>query len=176
MTKADFRIQMLDKEIDLVWGKIIHFDNLRWKTRQVALVLWTAAIGFGIQFDKTGLFFLASFLPIPFWIIETNYRRYYRGMNERMKAIRAFIRDKKYCVKGEKDKEAQLDDFLDDSKDCIFPVFDYWASKTLPTKVHKKVVSRLRNFFHRTNLLIYLLMILISVAIYLFSDPTLGLF
>ena len=63
MDIATFRIQMLDKEIDLIREKINHFDNLRWKRRQMAFVLWTATLGFGIKEETLGYFFLAAFLP-----------------------------------------------------------------------------------------------------------------
>jgi len=109
------------------------------------------------------LLLLSVFLPLPFWVIESSYRKYHKGWQARLRAIRDFIRDGKYKVKGQ-EPQAILADFLTDVYDThdfggkTFPVFDYWGTETLEPEKHKRETDFLRNFFARRNLLLYPLM------------------
>ncbi len=49
MNQEDFKAEILKQEIDIVQHKINHFDNLRHRTKQMAITLWLAAVGFGIS-------------------------------------------------------------------------------------------------------------------------------
>jgi hypothetical protein len=89
----EFRIDLLKKEIDMISQKINHFDNLRQKTKQMGIILWTATIGYGLKENIPFLFYISVLLPLPFWLMETSFRRFYKGHQIRLKAIRDFIRD-----------------------------------------------------------------------------------
>lgn len=159
-----FRTDILKQEVDLISQKINHLDNLRLKTRQMAILLWVAVIGLGLKgeapSDNNLLFVLASFIPFPFWHAEASFRRYYKEWSLRLKAIRKFIRDGEYeLADGTK---STLNDFLDKTKESSFPLFDYWAHKTVEEVKRKKETSFFRSFFNRRILWIYYPMVLIS--------------
>ncbi len=168
MSFKDFRIAMISKEIDFIGTKINHFDNLRQQTRQMALVLWTAAFGIGVKEDIVMLFILSAFIPLPFWFIETTYKQYHKGWYGRLKAIREFIRDGEYKLKGE-GSPAKIQEFFSDAYDKPefnkpkFPLFDYWGTETMPEDLHKKETSFQNNFFTRKNLVLYLPMSVIGL-------------
>ena len=65
MEHSDFRIEILKKEIDLTGTKVNHFDTLRLRTRQTAIALWTAVLGFGLKERIPELFALAILMPLP---------------------------------------------------------------------------------------------------------------
>ena len=161
-----FRFEMLKAEIDLVNGKIKHFDNLRLRTRQMAIVLWTATLGFGVKEDLALLVGVAALVPLPFWSIETNYIRYYRGMYARLRAIRDFLRDGRYEVQGE--TVATLEQFLGPTERPVFPVFDYWAIETIAQEEHRRRTKFARVFLSRMNLLIYVPMSLSAIGLSLY--------
>ena len=103
-----FRIEILKKDMDICSTKVNHFDNLRLRTRQTGIALWTAVLGFGLKEDVSGLFALAVMLPISFWILDGRYRRYQRGWSLRLRAIRVFIRDGQYNVRGQKNGHTRI--------------------------------------------------------------------
>ena len=173
MNYGSFRFEMLKKEIDMLSQKINHFDNLRLRTKQMALALWIAIVGFGIKNTSTpdlNLLIFAAFIPIPFWIMDTRYKTYYKGFFLRLKAIRRFITDGKYNVAGDENSRAELGQFLSDQQHTLFPIFDYWASETVAKAKHQRNISFFRNFFSGNNLLIYLPMSLLGIglAIYVY--------
>ena len=98
----------------------------------MAIVLWTAAVGFGLKENMGLLCALGALVPSPFWIIDAWYRQRERALMLRFKAIRDFLRDGRYMVKGE--NEATLQQFLDAEETSLFPVPDNWGSKTIPPK------------------------------------------
>lgn len=170
-----FRLETIGREIDLIGTKINHFDGLRQKTRQMALVLWTATVGIGVKDEAALLFLLACLIPLPFWLIETTYRRYYTGWYGRLKAIREFIRDGQYEVLG-KQPAATLTDFLSDEYDeegfkgTRFPVFDYWGTGTVAASVRDSDGAFWANFFTGHSLILYFPMMLLGSLLFLLQS------
>ena len=165
MKIGEFKIELIKQEMEILDSKINHFDNLRWKSRQIALALWVAAIGFGLKEDKQLLYLIAVFLPFPFWIFDSFYRLYYRGFFLRFKAIRDFLREGKYLVKGI--NEAKLEDLLN-GKDSEFPIPDHWPSRTVSKEILRDQTKFINNFLNYKQLIFYLPLILIAFSIYLF--------
>jgi len=162
MDEVEFRIDITKKEIDILNSKINHFDNLRLKTKQMAIILWTASVGYGLKENLHILFFISTLLPIPFWLMETSYRRYYKGFHLRLWAIRNFFRNGKFKVREE--VEVTLEQFLKD-KDCNFPLFDFWANDTIDSWWFNKETSFYKNFFNRNLILVYGPMVIISIIL-----------
>lgn len=167
MELNEFRIDILKQEIELINQKMNHFDNMRLKTKQMAIFLWVAVIGFGLKSDVSSgngsLFFLfTAFIPVSFWYLEASFRRYYKGWSERFKAIKEFIRDGKYKIKG--GTIVTLDDFLALGKDSIFPLSDYWAKETVEEKVYQNAKSLRRSLFNHKIIWVYFPMVLISCS------------
>lgn len=156
----EFRMEFLLKEIEIANLKINHFDVLRLKTKQLAITLWIATLGFGLKDKIELLYFMAVFIPLPFWLIDTKYRQYASGWNKRFFAIGNFIRNGKFKVKG--NKTVTLTDFIT-SKEKTFPVPDFWAGSTISDKAHKESTGFIKNFSYRGNILIYLPMIIIPM-------------
>ena len=175
MDAMEFKVEILKKEMDITGTKVNHFDNSRLRTRQIAIAIWTAVIGFGLKEGSPTLFLLAALLPIPFWIIEARYRRYQRGWNLRLRAVRDFIRDGKYTVLGE--NEVTLSDFLGNNSVDGFPMIDFWARRTVPEEEHKKETGHARNFFNPTLLMLYPSMTSLGILAFLFRstlEPSAG--
>jgi len=181
MEKDELRIGILNKEIDIITQKINHFDDLRLKTRQMAIVLWVAVIGVGLKNVVIGsgtenndvqysglLYCLASFIPFPFWYLESKYRGYYKKWAKRLSAIRKFIRDGKHILPD--GGIAKFQDFIDPLiVDSCFPLFDFWAEKTIK-KGHLKCISSLRSgLLSRKIFWIYFPMVLIGSVLSVFE-------
>ena len=164
MKLNEFRIDILKQEIEVINQKINHFDILRLRTKQMAIFLWVAVIGFGLKTDSPSdnglLFFLSIFVPIPFWYLEASFRRYYKGWSERFKAIRLFFIDGEYKIAD--GTKPTLKDFLDSDKDSNFPLSDYWAEKTVKDEVYQNAKSLRRSFFNHKILWVYFPMVLLS--------------
>ena len=162
MDHIEFRIDITKKEIDLINTKINHFDNLRLRTKQMAIILWTATVGFGLKESIPILFLISVLLPIPFWLMEAKYRKYYKGFRLRLWAIWDLFRNGKYDVRGE--IEVNIEQFLND-KECEFPLFDLWGNDTINVGSFKKETNTFRNFMDRGLVLIYGSMALISLIL-----------
>ena len=161
--ETKFKIDMLKQEIDFINSKIDHFDNLRLKIKQIAIVLWVATVGFGLKEQIKIMFFISAFLPLFFWLIDTIYRSYYEGYHHRLLAIKDFISTGKYTVKGK--ENVTLADFIKGVEEGNFPVFDYWAQLTISENKHKEITKFSTNFFYRTSMLVYIPMIGISLIL-----------
>ncbi|MCK4760610.1 MAG: hypothetical protein KAW12_00325 [Candidatus Aminicenantes bacterium] len=131
MELNEFRIEILKQEIEVINQKINHYDNLRLKTKQMAIFLWVAVIGFGFKngspSDNWLLFLLAAIIPLPFWYIEASFRRYYKGWSDRFKAIRLFLVTGEYEIAD--GTKATLKEFLDAAKDSNFPLSRIFIKK-----------------------------------------------
>ncbi|MFW9929228.1 MAG: hypothetical protein ACFFD1_07545 [Candidatus Thorarchaeota archaeon] len=165
MEISELKVEILKQELENLDSKINHFDNLRWKSKQIALALWVATIGFGLKEHITYLCLIAMFLPLPFWIFDTFYRLYYRGFFLRFKAIRDFLREETFLVKGI--KEAKLNDLLN-GKDCDFPIPDHWPSRTVSEETLKSETRFITNFINFKQLIFYLPLVLIALFTYLY--------
>ena len=163
---AEFRVEILKKEMDICATKVNHFDHLRLRTRQTGIALWTAVLGFGLKEDVSGLFALAVILPLPFWILDGRYRRYQRGWGLRLRSVQDFVRDGQYKVRG--DVVATLASFLD-GKDTSFPAIDFWARRTVSEDEHRKETSLTLNFLNPNHLMIYVPMCLIAMVLTIWS-------
>lgn len=163
MQLKDFRIDILTRELELCLSKVNHFDNLRLRMRQTGIALWIAVLGFGLKEAADDLLILAILLPVPFWVIDASYRRYQRGWNLRLRAVRDFIRDGEFVLPG--NRKATLNEFLQSDEAAAFPTIDFWARRTVPEKEHRRETSFLRNFFNRNHLMIYGGMSLISTLL-----------
>ena len=69
-TMKELRLDVLKQEIELVQAKINHFDDLRHRTKQLAVTLWAASIGVGAT-NIDVVLFLAAFIPLPFWFMDS---------------------------------------------------------------------------------------------------------
>ncbi len=172
MNVNELRVDILKKEIDVISQKINHFDDLRLKTRQMCIAVWVAVVGFGLKDSNLPhsvfLFFLASLIPLPFWYIESTYRRRYKGWSERFKAIRKFIRDGEFELPG--GKIVKYIDFIDSKNtNTNFPLFDYWAQETIDKKIRKEKTALLRSLLNPKIFWIYFSMVMIAGVLSVFK-------
>lgn len=164
-TIRDLKIEILKQEIELVHQKINHFDDLRHRTKQMAVTLWLAAVGVGITAKLQLVLILAAFVPLPFWVFESFYHAYQEGFSARLGAIRTFIQDGRFTVRGQ--VEVSLEECLDSTDFGAFPVPDYYGGRTLPRKTHKERTSVLRNFFKIKMVLFYLPLVVTALLLIL---------
>ena len=169
MTLGDFKKEILKQEIEILQQKINHFDVLRYRSRQMAIALWLATIGFGLSQYQNWIVILAILVPIPFWYIESIYHANQEGFIGRFWAIGIFIRDGKFDVQGKGDVE--LATCFSDQNFGGFPVADYYGNKTIEQENQKKRVSIRRNFFKLKMVIFYLPLSVIALitAVLMFS-------
>lgn len=163
MTRMEeFKIGILKQEIELVNQKINHFDDLRHRTKQMAVTLWLAATGVGISSHSELVLFLAMFVPFPFWILESVYHRYQEGYIARLQAIRNFIRSGIFIIGKEK---VTLEECINTGDFGAFPVPDYYARNTISKEEHKKRTSPYRNLIKVKMLIFYVPLIIIALVL-----------
>jgi hypothetical protein len=110
--------------------------------------------------------FLAAFIPFPFWILESFYSAYQQGFDERLWAIREFIRNGKYNLQNK--AIVNLKDCFKDDGFGEFPVPDYYGNKTIDEKTLKRVTSIPRNFIEWKLALFYLPLTAVALLAALF--------
>jgi hypothetical protein len=168
MTIKDLKLDILKQEIDLINTKINHFDDLRHRTKQMAMTLWLAALGVGLTAKLAILLWLAAFVPVLFWYIETVYHAYQEGYILRSSSIRRFIRTGEY--EDENGTNVTLADCMNDDSFGSFPVPDDYGRHTVHKKdqengrhkkvqehqEHRRVTSVSRNLVKRKPMLFYL--------------------
>lgn len=165
MDSNNYKLESIWKEIEIINNKINHFDDLRLRTKQLAIVLWVAFMGFSLKND-TNLQILLSLswlLPIPFWYMDASYRKYYKGWEMRFQALRHFIRNGSYKLpNGNIEK---LEDLVNSPGKSKFPIFDYWGHYTIDSKIRKKQLNIFKSIFNIKVFLLYYAMIYISFII-----------
>ena len=166
MDIGEIKLEILKQELTLLQDKANHFDNLRHQTRQMAITLWLAAIGFGLTTNIKEVFFLAVLIPIPFWYFEGMYHKHQEGYVNRYGAIERFLREGSYKVKNQ--KEVTLADFLKKFDADGFPLLDHYSKNTIPTKDFERNTSLFRNLFKKSKLIFYFSFMLISLLFALF--------
>ena len=163
MTIRDLKVEILKQEIEILNQKINHFDDLRHRTKQMALTSWLAAVGVGLSARLHAILFLAAFVPLPFWVIESFYHAYQEGWNARFWSIRKFIQTGRYTVQD--NEQVRLEECLSSEDFGAFPVPDYYARNTLSREAHRRKTSKLRNFAKRKMVLFYLPLVAIAVVL-----------
>ncbi len=163
----EYRLELLKQEIDLINQKINHFDILRNRTKQMAITLWIAAVGFSLTKNEHLILNLSIIIPIPFWIQESYYHAYQEGFISRFWAITEFLRDGRYLVKD--NEEAFLSKHFE-NEEGSFPIPDYYGNKTIKDEEFKKNDSALQNFKKAKMIIFYLPLVLCSVFAKFFID------
>ncbi|ODS34974.1 MAG: hypothetical protein A7316_10925 [Candidatus Altiarchaeales archaeon WOR_SM1_86-2] len=163
MDIKELKIDILKQEIEIVQQKINHFDDLRHRTKQMAVTLWLAAVGVGLTINLQLLLIIAAFVPFPFWVFESVYHKYQEGWSARSTAIQSFIRTGKYKVRGVKD--VSLEECLNSPDFGEFPVPDHYAKNTLSKKDHRKRTNVLCNFVKIKKVIFYFPLVIIALLL-----------
>jgi len=163
--KSNFKADILKQEIDLLAKKVDHFDDLRYRTKQMVATLWIAAVGAALTLRSQPLLWLALFIPAPFWYYDAQYNAYQTGFSKRWWAVRKFIRDGTFRVPA---GEARLDDLFSNCSQCAFPIPDFYGEKTFDEADHKKQTSLISNAFTKKMLLFYGVFVVASIALIVF--------
>lgn len=153
---------ILKQEIELVFEKINHFDNLRHRTKQMAVTLWATAIGAGVSLNSRALIGLAALVPIPFWYFDATYHAYQEGYQTRLRAIRKFLRTEHW------ERPADAQRYEGERNPNGFPIPDYYAKGSVCNAVHDRETSVLRNAFKAKTLIFYPLLFLAAVCLFAF--------
>ena len=164
---AQARFKILLQEIELAAGKQDHCEDLRWKTRQLAVIVWLATFGLAIKEDLAYLCLLSSVLPLPFWYLDAKYLHFYRTLGFRLGAIQKIVRDGKFEI--ENGEVTRFKDFLKGGIKGNYTVPDYLAIKTINENIFCSRNKFHNSFFHKHNILLYSPMILFSVCIYVYQ-------
>lgn len=151
MNVDDIKPDILKQEITLVMEKINHFDDLRHRTRQMALTLWVVVVGTGLTLNSVTLLLFGVLVPVPLWYIEATYHAYQEGFASRFWAIQAFLNGRR-------------------SEEQPFPIPDYYGNRgSISKEKHKELTSIRHNTFKRKMLIFYVPLLLISVVFAILS-------
>lgn len=161
MEIRDFKLDILKQELDIVVNVSNHFDDLKHRTKQMAITLWVAAVGFGLSQNPSLILFLAAFIPFPFWILDSFYSAHQIKFLERFWAIDVFIRDGKYNLQNR--SIVSLADCLKDDSFGEFPVPDYYGTKTIEENILEKETSIFRSFIEWKLVLFYLPQVVVAL-------------
>jgi hypothetical protein len=167
ITVKDLRIDILKQEIELIQEKINHFDDLRHRTKQLAITLWAAAVGVGATTGLDPVLYLAAFIPFPFWFLDSTYHRYEEGYYARLKAIRTFIQSGRFIVCGQ--QEVSLAESLESDDFGNFPVPDFYGKLTIEREQHKRITHPLLNFIKVKTLIFYIPLVALPIAAVAFA-------
>lgn len=162
----EYKLETLKQEIDFLSKKVNHFDVLRQRTKQMAITLWLAAVGFALAQDQQYILFISIFVPLPFWVQDSYYHTYQTGFDYRFWAIREFIRDGRYLVEGK--NLVLLSEYFDEDKLGKFPIPDYYGNATIQIDVWKNNDSALRKFFKLKTVMFYFPLVLCSTFLAIF--------
>jgi hypothetical protein len=131
--------EVLEQEIELVFRKINHFDGLRHRTKQVAVVLTVATVAMCLTMAPGWVVVVAALVPVPFWCLDASYHSNQEGWNKRFWKIQAYLNGR---WKGD---------------DGEFPIPDYCASHSLSgCGAHDFLTSLERNAFTPRMKMFYL--------------------
>ena len=163
MNAQNYKSEILKQEIDMVFQKIKHFDDLRNRTKQLAITLWVAALGASLSFKLRPLLILSAIVPIPFWYFEATYHAYQEGFSSRLSAIEYFLRTGRW----RKSRRAK-GEIIEPSEENPFPIPDYYGDQTLNKNEHDRETSVLRNAFKFKTIIFYPLLGIISLVLFFF--------
>jgi hypothetical protein len=96
-TETSYRWQILQKEIDLIDGTIKNLDDIIYKTKNFAWLMWGGSlfliVGYLDESDVNHqlLIFCTVLIPIIFWLMDYQWRKHLRFASEREKIISRFI-------------------------------------------------------------------------------------
>ncbi|MBI3695872.1 MAG: hypothetical protein HY238_13660 [Acidobacteria bacterium] len=171
MEMEAFRADILKQEIEYLHHRLDHFDDLRHRTKQMAATLCAAAIGAGLTITTARplLFLLAAAVALPFWYRDAVYHAYQEGFHARLRAVRNFIRDGSYASPN--GQVATLEGTLGGTEQGIFPLPDYYGTKTLHEQEHKRLTNRWRNATTWNMTLFYAPLCVAPLLLFLFLRP-----
>lgn len=124
----------LEIELQLVFDKINHFDDLRHRTLQLSIAISVAAVGTGFTVKSSAMLFLAALVPLPFWYQEARYHSHQEGFSLRWIAIERYLSGRW-------------------TNERPFPIPDFYGSRT--SSVHETRTSLRRNVLRPRAVAIY---------------------
>jgi hypothetical protein len=163
MDKLTYKAEALRQEMDLVSQKINHFDDLRHRTKHMAMALWVATVGAGLATRTPALFWLAAVAPIPFWYSDATYHCYQEAFTARSRAIREFLRTERFTAPD--GRQTTLQECLTGEGFDVLPVPDHYATHTLAAADHRLITALRRNAWTPKMVLFYAPLILGAVAL-----------
>ncbi|MCG8345885.1 MAG: hypothetical protein MI685_12115 [Chlorobiales bacterium] len=156
------RAEVLKQEIELVFQKIQHFDDLRQRTKNLTLTLWSGAVGAALAFEMPSLLFLSAVVPLPFWYFEANYHAYQEGFASRLNCIEVYLRTGKWLRSRRKGGPKSISP----TAEKPFPIPDYWGNQTLEKAEHRHETNRWRNAVKWKTLIFFPVLSATSFLIY----------
>lgn len=93
MASPDFRLKWLEKEVEILEGKIQFFDDLSFKIKGWAIGTWSALITFALTKHDWRVGSIAGLVPILFLVVDASYKRYQVCFIERTRDIMRLFND-----------------------------------------------------------------------------------
>lgn len=93
-SEQEFRLRLIEKEIDTVSSKIDHYDDLVFRIKSWSITIWIAIIGYGISKENKFIILIGIFPVILFWINEGLFKMYQDRIARRLTRIEKYISSK----------------------------------------------------------------------------------
>ena len=162
--------EILKQEIDLISQKVNHFDDLRHRTKQLAISLWLAAVGAGLTFGAPILVGIAVVVPLPFWWFDATYHGYQEGFATRLRVIADFLRTGKW-----EPPKCPKKPILRRNGGPVFPIPDYYGERSVSARDHSRETSVIRNAVKLKALFFYGSLVVLAYILFRSYEAIRGL-
>jgi hypothetical protein len=87
MTKEEIQLNLLKMELELVQRQMDKYDQLSVTTKTWTVTLWIASLGWYFQIKHQEIIFLAMFVVILFWFLDSMNKNLRQGYKRRRDEI-----------------------------------------------------------------------------------------
>ena len=164
------KLALLKLELTNLTSKINNSVDSLWKIRTVAMAIWTAAMGYGLDPVRSNndpliaIILITILIPLWFFWIDARYNRWYRRIMFREWQIQQFINSREY--KLPKTNEEMSFNQLTEREDFLFPVYDLTGDNTYGNDPDFNwQVSLLRNWVDSIPVFVYGSQMLVSAVV-----------
>ncbi|NLE43830.1 MAG: hypothetical protein GX620_03830 [Chloroflexi bacterium] len=171
------RLEFLKLEYGYLQAHQEHLENAEWKSRQLSVTLWLAAMGVGLGLQgvvTNGLYFLiiGTFIPFLFLYIDARIGRWHSAHRARFRQIEAFVNGQSYEVPGA-DSSITFAEFCTNPNDAtLFTVLDFdgrlscsrdpeYKKRTGAT--YPQMIVGVRRIFYHSQILVSLIVLALQL-------------
>lgn len=141
-----YQLELLQKEIDEIQGKISDYDDTSFKIKGWAVTIWSGIVVWGISQKSPEILFISIIAILGFWILDTYFKIYQRRSMFRMGKIELFLNNINPYEKNGL-KEAFQQGMINVQE---FPIHDPIGNKTKEIKINGEKIF-IKNYEEKTD-------------------------
>jgi len=151
----EYQLELLKIELDQVDSAIRQMDEMTKSVKNWAIVTWTLCLGTSLATTSLNPYIgLTAIIPLVFWLVDARYGEMQAAFIYRINQISNFLNDER-LIKS-----------FDEKKLIDFRILDKIGKKSRDNE-YKKDVKLSKSFFYKSNLYLYLGLILSSLVVHL---------